>query len=802
MPTLFRLIVTFSCALLAFNPVNPALGQKSEQPLAIILKTTPVNVFSAPPPVNNQSIKPAFKDKSVALKNAINGPALLALTSPLSSEEIKLLEKNKFLLRPKSVWNQPPSANKASFDEMLYFFDHLGGDFQLDKRAEHNARFVGPDVFLHAFNRYLTIRLQAAEAGPLRQLLGHLLEELVTTAIFFKNQTDGKSSAQWERLAAQLVVPLILVANGQNQPDYSKDPAPPADTFEKAKELFQPYRPEFSKSLAQNIIIELERVYQGKGQVVSLLGLTAQGGGEIICYDLFHPKAPYQHREDSRAYFRAKTWLSQLGWDLSSDEGLADALNFVLALSHDQPIDQANLPQWWETAVNPDWKAPPEARQAWATVMEFDAFFYGQAKTVGLHQWLPFLMKEAGVAQFTIETAADDMVLKRLAAASPPLTPFLGSQPAPSAQRKTVLSIFPPRAPLAQRLQAELVGRAALKGEAPLYSGLYLSALLGQQYARQLVAGQIHLDWDALQPSPDRSKQAQEIIRKQADSLTAALDALATKVAQEPDQYWSSSLEAAWLRLLSTQTHEYSLNFPRYMQSEAFQAKQLETILGSLTERLGQIDLGPAPAHSSLEEKVSEGVELPPSSVVKGFVEPNLDFWREMIRITKYTAGFFQKYELFPEDIQNNGSLNRFLKRLERCAIISEKELIGQTLTEDDYEFIRLFSLDFMASPVDNFYGQPSAAQTAAIGTALKQGPEASVSVFAATGEPQLMLVLVGNDQTPRLTVGLAFNHYELVAPPGFSLSQEVWRNLVSGRGGEGQKPLPPKNFWYDPLAP
>ena len=68
------------------------------------------------------------------------------------------------------------------------------------------------------------------------------------------------------------------------------------------------------------------------------------------------------------------------------------------------------------------------------------------------------------------------------------------------------------------------------------------------------------------------------------------------------------------------------------------------------------------------------------------------------------------------------------------------------------------------------------------------------------------MLVLVGNDKSPRLTVGLAYNHYEIIAPYGLRLTDEMWRKLVySGRDDQATAPkskLPPKNFWYDPLRP
>jgi hypothetical protein len=59
------------------------------------------------------------------------------------------------------------------------------------------------------------------------------------------------------------------------------------------------------------------------------------------------------------------------------------------------------------------------------------------------------------------------------------------------------------------------------------------------------------------------------------------------------------------------------------------------------------------------------------------------------------------------------------------------------------------------------------------------------------------MLALVGNENSPRLVIGLAYNHYELTAPLGGNrLTDEAWKQTVYG----APQTLPAKNFWYDSL--
>ncbi len=55
------------------------------------------------------------------------------------------------------------------------------------------------------------------------------------------------------------------------------------------------------------------------------------------------------------------------------------------------------------------------------------------------------------------------------------------------------------------------------------------------------------------------------------------------------------------------------------------------------------------------------------------------------------------------------------------------------------------------------------------------------------------MLVLMGNEGTVRLAVGVAFNHYEFTGPLATRYTDADWQ----GRVYEHRAALPEKNFWY-----
>ena len=68
--------------------------------------------------------------------------------------------------------------------------------------------------------------------------------------------------------------------------------------------------------------------------------------------------------------------------------------------------------------------------------------------------------------------------------------------------------------------------------------------------------------------------------------------------------------------------------------------------------------------------------------------------------------------------------------------------------------------------------------------------------LYEATGEPYIMLALVGNEGRTRLTIGVAFNHYEFTGPLTTRYTDADWWARVY----ETPKKLPPKNFWYGDL--
>jgi hypothetical protein len=146
---------------------------------------------------------------------------------------------------------------------------------------------------------------------------------------------------------------------------------------------------------------------------------------------------------------------------------------------------------------------------------------------------------------------------------------------------------------------------------------------------------------------------------------------------------------------------------------------------------------------------------------------------------------------------------------------LSEKELANTPLSEDEYEAIRTLQLQYMAEPQNNEVITQEEALSAIvvdIQTANlddQMGAE-SVIVYEANAAPYIMLALVGNEDSPRVVTGMAFNHREFITPYGSRMTDSLWKKRVYGDEDpetysfipERALPLPEKNFWYDVLKP
>jgi hypothetical protein len=258
------------------------------------------------------------------------------------------------------------------------------------------------------------------------------------------------------------------------------------------------------------------------------------------------------------------------------------------------------------------------------------------------------------------------------------------------------------------------------------------------------------------------------------------------------DAEWYRSVGSVWLKLLSTLRGSYGTGYPLYMQGKLFPVKQLQTFLGSYTELKHDTLLYAKQNFAEMGSGMDE--KRPP--VPKGFVEPNLAFWQELQRLIAYTAAGFKKFGIFKGELEEYGRLTIFKERVDFYKALAGKELQGTQLNEEEYENLRLFRLSHLARPfVEGVVLAEKDKRSALIADIHTDGVTGQI-LYEASGEPYFMLALVGNEGHSRLTVGVAFSHYEFTGPLSRRYTDADWQARVYHIPPQ----VPPKNFWYQGL--
>jgi hypothetical protein len=313
-------------------------------------------------------------------------------------------------------------------------------------------------------------------------------------------------------------------------------------------------------------------------------------------------------------------------------------------------------------------------------------------------------------------------------------------------------------------------------------SAVFIPAAMGSQRATEFVRQFLFND-SKFSPSEVDSFVQKALVKKQQ------------QIQAVKNTEWFSSLSSAWVFVLGSLTKTFGAGYPAYMQSSAFVDKELQTFLGSYTELKHDTVLYAKQSYAEMGAGGGEDKPMPP--IVKGFVEPNLAFWNKLSALVTYNQQLFSYYDVF-KDHPAREVLREFGEDVDFYKNLAHKELNSQQLSDDEYEKLRTKTLSYVAQPFSGGdQADPDAWQTALVTDIHTDGLSNSI-LYEGTLRPLVMLALIGNENSPRLTVGISFNHVEYTAPIGPRATDEEWRAKVYGN----QKGLPPKNFWYQTLQP
>lgn len=770
--TTFRVLAASAavlCAACQSGPPSPA-APASAKPLP------------TPPLVLDEAVTPAIDEGSLALASAANKDEVQTfLGRTLQPAELAYLEKNKFILLPLQETDISSVRAGFNYDSMLTAFDAIQGSGVDWMRKPENAKLVTPDIVLHGYHKYFELTLEELEKQDLRSSLSSFLDEMVAGSLALAQDGDAATKERAPWIAAQMITAQILLENAQTKkPEYF--PAPEdeeawvaaddsADSYESAAAMAAQKASALPENVRAAIDGELKLVYAA--DAVTPSPLYSQYKEDVRAdYTQYTPRSHYAKSSVLRAYFRAMMFLGRNGYNLSKDIGIRDATILTSLLD----VKAA------------DGSAP---RDRWNSIMDITGFYVGQSDDLTLKEWETFVrgtlakQPSAQLGDADIRALGANIGKVRLPNI---LSEVVVNPDVPTKTKDDLLRdslsvrVFGQRFTFdAWVLNQLTAGDELSQSKLPsMPSALFVDAALGGDRA------ETHI--------PRFLGDSAQFTADETTAFLQKLSSVRSSLARVPATEWFASLGTAWTHVLASLTSTFGKGYPLYMQSAPFSDKQIQTFLGSYAELKHDTLLYAKQSYAEMGAGGPEQQTPPP--VPKGFVEPNPAFWNRLMQLIAMQEDLFTRYHLLG-DTNAGERLERFRNDVVFFATLSQKELAGTPISDGDYETLRTTNLSYLAAPFDGSQEPDEDSAKTELIADIHTDAKSGQILYEATARPYVMLALVGNENSPRLVIGLAYNHYELAAPLGGNrLTDEAWKKSIY----EAPQTLPAKNFWYDSL--
>ena len=514
-------------------------------------------------------------------------------------------------------------------------------------------------------------------------------------------------------------------------------------------------------------------------------------------YSQYVPRGHYTQSEKLKRYFKAMMWYGRMAFLLKGCNG-----DDALVSEHDAKIStiQAAL----ISSELPEVKAGDKpVQEIWDRIYAVTAFFVGKADDLTPYEYANALNSTFGV-DFNLSELSDEANLLALKAelakmrspeiyggsgvcvVYPPITReklyecldktkgmrFMGQR-------------FVPDSYMFQQLVSPAVGMyvgndtpftmcITQLGPARCFPrGLDVMAVLGSEMAEDI----LREEGDTEYGSKSDNKPVDVCSNSNNMSYDIQLNTLKSDFAGVNISEWNQNLYWSWLYTLKPLLTEFGDGYPTFMQTEAWQKKELQTALASWTELRHDTILYVKQSYT-----LPRSVAMLPKTV--GYVEPVPEFYARLLSLTQMTEEGLADLDVLTETEQERlQSLERILERLVN---ISKAELENKELNESDYEFIRNFgeSMDSIVAGVDargmNTTIVADVHTDCNTGKVLEEG----------VGYVNLILVAY-NVPDGRIIVGAGpvFSYYEFKHPMDDRLTDEKWKEMLENENEPPEVP-------------
>ena len=670
---------------------------------------------------------------------------------PLGEEAVQRLEENGFV-----VVKDPFSPNR----------EDVAAAYKLLKNFEVPI-FVTSDSLLHIYHIQFDETLREIEEE-------HFYDDLwtLTEIMLAKSEADYDASSGEAKEAARRNVAFFSTALSLLAP--KEDQLCPGSSLECSEESFEGTYPYFTPEELEERSFEVPTLVKGEveAELALIDGQSGFAKSPIFGYDedysQYRPRGHYTRSERLKNYFKAMIWYGRMGFLLKGCDG-----DCIVS------EEEARVQTLGASMIAQDLLSDSDSKEKWDRIYNATSFYVGYSDDLGPYEYSDAIdsLFEGSVQVRDLSASDLDLLKSSLAEKRKPAiyggtgidSPACTAEP-PFSPEEADLCLaatvglrfmgqrFVPDSYIFQSLVIPKVGE---------YTGEGTAFTLGP-YGRHFPRG---LDTMAILGS----ERADEILKALNDSSYQNYSSQRAKLEEEFDSFgkdeWQKNLYWSWLYALKPLLEDPSPKSPAFMQTTAWQDKELTTALASWAE-LRHDTILYAKQSYSLKATALPPAELEPAG---GYVEPVPEVYDRLLELARMNRLGLEEAGLL--DDVSRSRLESFETILTRLEEISTKEMNGEELTEDDIEFINDFGerLNGAVEGVDD-----KSKKTTIVADV---HTDANTGQVLEEGVGYVRLVVVAYplpDGRVHLAAGPVFSYYEFKQPMDDRLTDEAWREMLA----------------------
>ena len=643
----------------------------------------------------------------------------------LTEQQIETMKKNGFVVAPQGPYG---SWTLMHYNDVVEAYKDL--------KEENIPIFVTSDTLLHLYHIQFNEILKDIENEEFFDKVKTMSEAMLNESLNQYDSLTGDLKEAVRRNVAYFAVGLKLLAPDTMVPEFIED----------------------------EVTTELQLIEQHSGFVPSpIFGYRED-------YSQYVPRGHYTRSERLEKYFKAMMWYGRMAfllrgdpWTISEENARIQTLGASLISSSMDKVktDNASVGDFWNR------------------VYAVTSFFVGLADDLTPYEYKDAILEVFG-ENFDVTELENDNQLLNLKVAlakmpSPRIYGGTGNIPVESTLEWGLEALenllektkgmrfmgrrYVPESYIFQNLVYPAVGRFTGSGE-PFTMGWIDGFGWGRAFPRGLdVMAVLGSDraWEILQAEGDTA----------FENYSEQLGKLRGEFAAFDENNWNRNLYWSWLYALKALLTKPGTGYPTFMQTQAWQDKELNTALASWAEL----------RHDTIlyaKQSYTPYMGIPEPKPVVGYVEPVSEFYARVLALTKMTNRGLTEMNVLNQESKDR--LQHLENLLNRLLAISIKELKNEELTEEEYEFIREFSEEL--EPI--IAGMEHLAKETRIIADVHTDTNSERVLEEGTGYLNWILAAYKvPDGRIIMGAGPVFSHYEFKQPMSDRLTDEGWMELL-----------------------